>query len=383
MKIAVISPNAAHLAAICTALKAQGHEPLEFEGGKSRVREVVEREAPQLLLVDGICCDPAELSQIEHVTIRAPDLEVILLCSTTSPEFLIESMRAGVREVLPSPVPESELRAAIDRVEARRSGAGARRLGQVLAFMSCKGGSGATFLATQLGCQLATRQTVLLIDLNLQFGDALAFVHDGRPLATLADVTRDIGRLDATLLAASTVKVSPNFSVLPAPENMGHAAEVRPEHVDALVALAAAHYDFVVLDLGRSLDTLTIRALDRATRIYVVMQAGLPDVRNASRLLDAFRTLGYGGDRVEVVLNRYEKSGEVGLEQVQRAISPVRLQTVPNSWREVSSSINHGTPLASAGRSGPVLRRLGEFAMGLSPRPAAGKGLLERLLRRA
>ena len=383
MKIAVISPNADHLASLSATLASKGHVPVAFEGGKSRLREVVERESPQLVLVDGICCDPAELSHVEQVTSRHPRLEVILLCSTTSPEFLIESMRAGVREVLPSPAPQDGLKAALDRAEARRSGTGLRRLGQVLAFVSCKGGSGATFLATQLGSQLAASRSVLLIDLNLQFGDALAFVHDGRPAATLCDLARDIGRLDASLLAASTVKVTPSFSVLPAPEDLGHAAEVRPEHVDAVVSLAAAHHDFVLLDLGRSLDTLTIRALDRATRIYLVMQSGLPDLRNARRLLEAFRTLGYAADRTEILLNRYEKSAEVSLEQVQRAVGPVRLHTVPNSWREVSSSINHGTPLPIAGRCGPVVRRLAELASSLSPRREAGKGLLDRLLRRA
>ena len=41
----------------------------------------------------------------------------------------------------------------------------------------------------------------------------------------MADVAHDIGRLDASLLAASTVKISPSFSLLAAPEDMAQAVE--------------------------------------------------------------------------------------------------------------------------------------------------------------
>lgn len=384
MKIAVISPNGVHLSTICGWLAADGHAATPFEGGKSRVREVAERESPELLLVDGICCDPDELAQVEQVTTLHPSVAVVLLCSTTSPEFLIHSMRAGVREVLPSPVAQSALRAVVERVQARLVGPAARRGGKLVAFMGCKGGSGATFLASNLGWQLAESRSVLLVDLNLQFGDALSFVHDGKPLATLADVAKDIDRLDASLLAASTVKVTPTFSVLAAPEDLGHAVEIRPEHVNAILSVAAAQYDFVLLDLGRSLDTLAIQALDRAARIHLVMQAALPDLRHAARLLEAFRTLGYPPDRTELILNRWHRGAEIGLEQVQRALPNAKLRTVPNAWKEVSTSINHGDALATNARGGNgVLRQLAELAAALDPRPAAPRGVFDRFLRRA
>ena len=382
MKIAVISPNPAHLDALCATLSARGHAASAFEGGKSRVREIAEREAPELMLVDGICCDLAELAQVEHVTTHHPQTAVVLLCSTTSPDFLIHAMRAGVREVLPSPAPPAALLAAVERVQAKRAGT-SRRLGQVLAFMACKGGSGATFLATNLASHLAETRSVLLVDLNLQFGDALSYVHDGRPAATLAEVCKDIHRLDATLLTASTVKVAPGFSILPAPDDLGQAVEIRPEHLDALLSVAAAHYDFVLLDMSRTLDTLAIQALDRSTRIYLVMQSAVPDLRHAAKLLDAFRTIGYGPERTELILNRFEKSAAIGLDHVQRALGPVRVHTVPNAWREVHAAINHGEPLARAARGSGVARQLAGLALALSPRPDAQRGLLGRLLRRA
>lgn len=384
MKIAAISPSRSHLDAISVLLEGLGHAVLRFDGGKSRLREVADKEQPDLILVDGICCDVNELVHVEHVTSHHPATTVILMCSTHTPEFLINSMRAGVREVLPSPAPAGAVEAAVSRVAAKLAGTQPRRAAKVLAFMPCKGGSGATFLATNIAWQLAETRSVLLLDLNLQFGDALAFVHDARPSSTLADVARDIERLDASLLSASAVKVGPSFSLLAAPEDLAHAMEVKPEHVEAILGVACANYDFVVLDLARSLDPITIKALDRATRIFPVMQASLPHVRNAAKLLEAFRSLGYGPDRTELVINRFEKTSEIGVEQVQRALGSWRVSTVPNSWREVAASINHGDPIARSARSNPVTRQLAELVQDLNPSQDDGRtGLLGRLFRKS
>lgn len=385
MKIAAISPNRAHLEEIGRVLEAHAHKVSLFEGGKSRMREIAERVQPDLVLVEGMCCDTAELAQVEYVTSHHPSVAVVLLCSTHTPEFLINSMRAGVREVLPSPVAPAALEAAVSRVAAKLAGPSMRPHGKILAFMPCKGGAGATFLATNLGWQLAETKSVLLIDLNLQFGDALSFVHDGKAATTLADVAKDINRLDASLLAAATVKVAPNYSILAAPEDLAHAMEVKPEHIDAILALAVTQYDFILLDLDHSLDTLAIKALDRAWRIFPVLQAALPDLRNAGKLLEAFKSLGYAQEKTELIINRYDKAGDIGLDQVRRSFGGVHLNTVPNSYREVNASINQGDPLTRTTRANSVARQLADFAQTLSPRPEdnRGSGLLDRLFRRA
>jgi len=38
-------------------------------------------------------------------------------------------------------------------------------------------------------------------------------------------------------------------------------------------------------------------------------------------------------------------------EQIQRSLGAVRLNTVPNSYREVNASINHGDPLTRTAKT--------------------------------
>jgi pilus assembly protein CpaE len=382
MKIAVISPNKIHLNEIGKQLQAASHVAVLIESAKHKMRQVAEQDEPDLMLVDDTFGDQDALAQIEYVSTHYPRIAVVLLCAGCSPEFLISAMRAGVREVLPSPVAPADLEAAVNRIAGKLRSSEPRAGGKVFAFIPCKGGSGATFLATSLGYQLAETKSVLLIDLNLQFGDALSFVHDAKPASNLAEVARAIGRLDASFLAASTVKVAPNFSILAAPEDHTQAVEITPAQVDAVLALAVQHYDFVLLDVGRPIDPMGIKALDRASTIFAVMQAGLPSIRNAKKMLAIFKSLDYGAEKVQLIVNRFERKGPIGLPEIERALGRFTIHTVPNSYKPVTTSIDHGEALVTNARSNPVSRNLAGFAHALSPRPMESRSVFDRLLGR-
>jgi pilus assembly protein CpaE len=383
MKIALISPNTANLREMAVVLTGLSHQVITVEGGKSKMRAVAERDSPDLMVVEGMCCDPGELSQVEYVSTHYPNTAVVLVCATHTPEFLMQSMRAGVREVLPSPATLEALTGMVSRVESKIKGIHAKGLGKILAFLPCKGGSGSTFITANLGYHLAECHSVLLIDLNLQFGDALAVLHDGKPGSTLADVAHGIARLDASLLAASSVAITPSYSVLAAPDDPSQSVEIQPEHIDAILALAVTQYDYVLLDMSRSIDTLAIRSLDRAYRIFPVTQLSLPAIRNARQFLAAFRSLGYPSEKTEVIVNRFERSGTISLEDLKKSVGNVILRTVPNSYREVNASIDQGTALMKVARSNSVAKSIAELADSLKPAPQGSRSFFERLLKRA
>jgi pilus assembly protein CpaE len=317
------------------------------------------------------------------VSTHCPGTAVILLCAAPTPEFLISAMRAGVREVLPAPPPAQLLAAAVERIAAKRGAPGASAPGKVLAFIGSNGGSGATFLATNVGYQLAESRRVLLVDLNLQLGDALTFLHDRKAPVTIADMARDISRLDASFLAAGAVRITPNYSILAAPDEPSQAVEVKAEHVDAILRLAVTQYDFVLLDMARNVDPLAIAALDRAARIFLVLQASLQQLRNGGKLLALFRALDYPAEKMALIVNRHEKGAAIGLDTVRRILGDYPTHTVANAYREVSTSINEGTPLPHAARGNGVARGLAQLAEAINPAPEASRGVLARLFGRA
>jgi pilus assembly protein CpaE len=386
LKIAVISPNSAHLEDIGRYLHTHdaSRAVALHEGGIAKVRVVADQLRPDLIILDSMCRDLDGLPVLEYVSTQHPRTVIVMLCANHTPEFLIHAMRAGVREVLKSPVTKEVLVVAVDRIEQRLGlAAKPREPGTIVAFIPCKGGSGATFLATNLGYQLAAEnKKVLLIDLNLQFGDAVLFIHDAKPATNVGDVARNIQRLDASFLAGNLVKISPNYGVLAAPEDPGQAIEVKPEHVDVLLNVAVNHYDFVILDVGRVLDAVTIKALDRANYVFPVMQLTLPFVRDANRLISAFRTLGYSKDKIRLVVNRLDKASELKLVDIERSLGLSAFKTLPNSYEAVAAAVNHGQPIASFARGNPVAKGLQELAQVLIRPSAESSSLLGKLLRR-
>ncbi len=386
MKIAVISPSAKSLLELSAMLERgnPARTVTRHEGGISKLRALAEQEQPDVIIVEGLCHDASELAPVEFVTAIYPSMMIIMLCSQQSSDFLIHAMRVGVREVLPSPPSADALEAAVARAETKRGLRGAQRSARILAFVPAKGGSGATFLATNFGHQLgAEGKKVLLLDLNLQFGEAVMTVHDRKATSDIAEIARNLSRLDASFLASSTVQVSSNFAILAAPEDPGQALQVKPEHLEAILNLAVTQFDFIILDVSRNLDDLTIKALDRAHHIFLVLQTALPFIRNANRMMIVFRSLGYPPEKVELLVNRFSKHGEIGLDDLRASLGINQMRTIPNAYKEVAKAINQGVPLASVSKSSVVFKAISELAQSLLPKTEEVQGgLLSRLLKR-
>ena len=197
MKIAVVSHDEKHLLEIVRLLRERyPSDSVEVISGALE-KSIVDRDFTTLdvLVIDQPSVEGKDMERLERLSHLFSGLAFIVLYQHHTPEFLIQAMRTGVREVLPFPVSASSLMPAIQRIEDKLESR-AQANGKVLAFVSCKGGSGATFLAANLGYALATQENkrVALIDLNLQFGDASLFVSDQKPLATLSQVCQQIHR---------------------------------------------------------------------------------------------------------------------------------------------------------------------------------------------
>lgn len=283
---------------------------------------------------------------------------------------LKRAMRAGVRDVLSAPLSDVTVKVALDYLRDARAHTSrfVDSVGEVHAFIPAKGGCGATFLATNLAYVLAkSGRRVLLIDLNLYFGDAATYLTDRKAPATVVDVARQARRLDGALLGASVLKVRENLNVLVAPDLPYQLEEVTADNVAAIIALARTEYDFVLLDLGRTLDPATVKALDVADRIEMVVEQSLPALKDARRMAQVFEGLGYGRAKVRMVLNCFAKSSLIRAEDVEKATGLSVARQIPASDEAVRAAMNQGDPLPRLTPKDPVAKALQQWALELSP----------------
>ena len=365
MKIILISPNQALLEDIRQTLQA-GYPQRQFLmlDSVEKAALTIGQQQTDLIIINGHSLDVDQLAVLERFSHQNANLAFIVLCEKATPEFLIGAMRIGVKDVLPLPLDIVSLTKSVAKIESKLSLASpVQQFGKVITFIAGKGGSGVTFLACNLGYILAATsgKKVVLLDLNLQFGDASLFLSDRLPTNTLADVAGNISRLDASLLASSVVQVLPNFGVLAAPEDAEHAVVVKPEHIDALLRLARSQYDYVILDIGRTLNATSVKALDHTDFIFLVLQETLPFIRDSKRLIHALLSLGYAKEKICLILNRYEKGGDIQLADVEATLNMKVFETIPNSYEAVSASVNQGLPIMQIAKYDPVTKALVEM----------------------
>lgn len=373
MKVKIVTPDTAHAFAWTEALRAEpAFAVAALERPLREVNAIVNGSRPDLLLAESGSAE--DFLALERLAMAHPEVDVVLVAPELSPDFLMRAMRAGVREVLPAPASGDAVLAALRRLQRKR-GAGAAaaaappRHGELLALVSCKGGSGATFVAANLAHLLAAggRRRVALIDMNLQFGDAALFLGNQTPPSHVADVARNIGRLDADLLQSAMTEAGPGLWVLAAPEDPAHAADVTPAQVQAILRQAREGFDFVVVDVGRSLSAATLAVLDEADRLFAVLQLTLPFIRDGKRLREVFRSLDYPADKVRWIVNRYQKDSQFSLDDLCRTLVVDAPITLPNHYEAVAAAVNQGVPVDTIAPASSIARALRELAAGVAP----------------
>lgn len=341
-----------------------------YVGGGRTLLAVMQKEKPDAVLLAMHATDEETFAQIEAATMRVPGVMVLLVSPDSGMTTLKRAMRAGVRDVLPAPLNGQSVQVAVDYLKDAKSinSRTVENEGTLYAFMPAKGGCGCTFLVTNLAYLLyKAGKRVLVIDLNLYFGDAATYLSDRKTEASVVDMARQSRRLDASLLDASVLKVRESLHVLTAPDLPYQLEEVTPDTVAAIIGLAETQYDFVLLDLGRTMDPATVKALDLAERIHLVIGQSLPALHDAQRVVKVFEGLGYSPDKIQLVLNRFSKSSPIQVVEVERATRHKVARVVPASDEAVLTSVNQGVPLAKLAARDPVVRALQDWVQQLSP----------------
>ncbi len=226
-------------------------------------------------------------------------------------------------------------------------------------FLGAKGGAGVTTLACNFAVAVAQEsgQSTLLIDLDLPLGDAALNLGIAAEYSTI-NALQDYSRLDAALLTKLLSKHSSGVSVLAAPGKFPqfHATN---EAIDRLLKVARQGFDNVVVDVGSRLDLTGTALYKDASTIYLVTQAGIPELRNSNRVISQFFTA--GGPKLEIVINRYEpRSLGVTEEHITKALTRPAQWKIPNDYPAVRRMQNTATPLAL--EDSPISRLIHDMA---------------------
>ena len=373
-------------AAVCEAL---AHEPdLELVGVAEHAQDAVGALAGgHLNVVLHATTAPTlpvdELAVVREHT-RAP---IVILASGEASRLLDEALDADVADVLLLPqLPENVFFAIRKATHAGRRAAGAASATQesrIVTVFSPKGGTGKTAIATNLAVALAKHEgkRTLLLDLDLQFGDATIMLGV-EPEKTIYDLVVAPGELDPEKLAGYVTRHSSGLEILPAPLRPEDAELVTEAKIGALLEVARASYDAIVVDTSSFFHGPMLATLDQTDRLLLVCGLDVPTIKNVRLSLQTLDLLSFPLRKVRLVLNRANTKVGMKKGEVETALDQKVRFEVP-SERGVPIAVNRGEPLVASDPGSEFGKAIREAASAVLAEEHDTGGRRRRLFSRA
>ncbi len=271
---------------------------------------------------------------------------------------------------VPTPEPVVQFVQAPEAPMAAPAGSPTKR-GRVYAVASATGGCGKTFMATNLSYFLHTHgggSRVCLVDLDLQFGEVSTALRM-RPRYTIFDALEreesDPEFLQEHIEEYLSVHET-GFHVLAAPRDPVEADRVHPADVVRIVEAVRRRFDHVIVDTPAQLSEIVTVTLDLSEHLFVMTTLDLPSVRNMSVFLSTLERLRIPTETIQLILNKAESDVGIDIGQVEK-LFPQGFRAVLPYAKEVSRSINLGTPVMASSPQAEISRRMDAAMVDLLP----------------
>jgi pilus assembly protein CpaE len=307
-----------------------------------------------------------EIAAIREHT-RAP---VIVVASNEAADLLDGAIDADVADVLLLPqLVENVVFTIRKTAHVKRATSAVKRVhtGRVVTVFSPKGGTGKTVTAANVAATLAKhlQKRTLLLDLDLQFGDA-AIVMGIEPEKTIYDLVVAPGELDFDKLLGYTTKHQCGLDILPAPLRPEDAELVTESKITRLLEVARECYDVIVVDTSPFFHGPMLATLDRTDELLMLCGLDVPTLKNVRLALQTLELLSFPTSRIRFVLNR--SNSKVGLtkREVEAALKVEVSNEIP-SERVVPLSVNRGEAAVLAEPGADYSKAILELAKSILP----------------
>ena len=303
---------------LCTVYLAKRGYRVEAVSNGVEALKLIESKGPPDLVVTDVnmpLMNGLELVKRLREDRRTARTPIIVLSAAKQEQDILAGYSHGADDYIGKPIDLAVLAAKIETILRQTRGvaeviAAPRKLGTVIAFAHGKGGVGTTTLAANVAAVLATDgKSVVLVDLNLQFGTAAMF-FDLRPRTTIVEFARgDVNRVTEEDFTRFLADHKSGVRMLAAPPSPEEAELVSVAAVQQAIDLARGGRDAVVLDLATKLDEVTLAALDVSDIVCVVTAPHLAALRSTSDTLAMLTRIGIAEERIVVALVRNSAKG--------------------------------------------------------------------------
>ncbi|MCA1765490.1 MAG: hypothetical protein LC633_04465, partial [Desulfobulbaceae bacterium] len=157
---------------------------------------------------------------------------------------------------------------------------------------------------------------------------------------------KNFHRLDVSLLKGAMIKHKSGLELLAAPVSPEDYEMIEDGHTEKIIGLLTKLYDRIIVDCpSMSITGSTMEAFRVSSKVFIVIDLSLPAIRNAVRITQMIRKHGIAEEKIEFILNRYEKGATLSIEEAEKNLGKRIFWLFPNDFSEIMSSINEGEPV--------------------------------------
>ena len=215
--------------------------------------------------------------------------------------------------------------------------------GKLVAVMGCGGGSGASFVTTNIGRSLPRHTSVGLLDLNEAGGDLNSMLNVLSP-HVMDSLLFQGDRVDEEMFEQSIQKIEDNIGLLST--DVLADTDMPPLSIDVLFKigeLARKRFPLSIADVkvGRTHADFA----SCCDQVVLVSRPTIPCVYRLNHLLEQLLNSGIRKDHIAVVLNHVSGVHELSLRAVEKMTGLEIFATLPSDPEHVNASVNTGLPL--------------------------------------
>jgi pilus assembly protein CpaE len=293
---------------------------------------------------------------------------IVALNDTADPELILGAMRSGASEFLFPPFGDA-LRDAIERRinEQKRSREVSGRQGRVVAFLSAKGGCGATTVVCHVAAELQRQSNfdILLADMDMHSG-MVHFLMKTKSTYTVLDAFNNLHRLDASYWRALVSNGTPRLEIIAAPDPVNIREMPKPEHLRQVLSFVRTQYDWSLLDLGSNLNYLGMSILDDVDETCLLTTLEVPALHRAKQIMQKLVDSGYGRNRLRLVLNRVPSRTEVSPLEIEKLFGWPVYALLPEDGQALYEAYSEGKLLPTSANLSKHVGRLTRKLTGMS-----------------
>ncbi len=297
--------------------------------------------------------EPDALGLAEFVGRTAPMTAIVLVRERAGNGLLPAAMRAGIRDVVDLTHGSDEIRDAVERAiiwaESLRGMRGdmlakPSQRGIVISVFSSKGGTGKTFLTTNLATAISelSGKDTAVVDLDVDMGDVYSY-FGSEPNKQVTDLIALGEGADREVVMSNAARFGEHlygFGAVPDPAMQPPAGEAVGKYLRVL----RQNFGYVVVDASADYTDLALACFDLSDAICLVTGLDVVGVKHLSKALETLLTIGLPRERFRIVLNRADSKVGLDAGDVERVMK-IEVDTMIPSSRLVPTSLNKGRPV--------------------------------------